>query len=56
MISFQAHFLDFLDYIIKTIYLDNASEFTLKAFNDYYMKIGIIIEHLGEWSYIKWFS
>jgi enamine deaminase RidA (YjgF/YER057c/UK114 family) len=31
----------FLDYIIKTIYLDNVNEFTSQAFNDYYMSLGI---------------
>ena len=35
----------FPDYPIKTIRLDNASEFTSKTFNNYYMKIGIDIEH-----------
>ena len=36
----------FLDYPIKKIHLDNASEFTSKAFDDYCMSIGINIEHL----------
>jgi hypothetical protein len=36
----------FLDYPIKKIRLDNASEFTSKAFDDYCMSIGINIEHL----------
>ena len=30
---------------IKKIRLDNASEFTSQAFNDYYMSIGIDVEH-----------
>ena len=36
----------FLDYLIKTIRLDNAGEFTFKIFNNYCMTIGIDIEHL----------
>ena len=36
----------FLDYPIKKIRLDNANEFTSKAFDDYCMSIGINIEHL----------
>ena len=36
----------FPDYIIKRVRLDNAGEFTSQAFNDYYMSIGITIEHL----------
>lgn len=32
-------------YTIKTICLDNASEFTSQAFNDYCMSIGINVEH-----------
>ena len=35
----------FLDYSIKTIRLDNAAEFTSRAFNDYYMSVEIDIEH-----------
>ena len=35
----------FPDYPIKTIRLDNASEFTSQTLNDYYMSIGINIEH-----------
>ena len=35
----------FLDYPIKTIRLDNASEFTSQTLNDYCMLIGINIEH-----------
>ena len=34
------------DYLIKTIRLDNAGEFTSQTLNDYYMSIGINIEHL----------
>ena len=33
------------DHAIKTIRLDNASEFTSQAFNDYCMSIGIKVEH-----------
>ena len=33
------------DYPIKTIRLDNAAEFTSRAFDDYCMSIGIDIEH-----------
>jgi transposase InsO family protein len=36
----------FPDYPIKKIRLDNASEFTSKAFDDYCMSIGIDVEHL----------
>ena len=35
----------FLDYPIKTIRLDNAGEFTSHTFIDYYMSVGINIEH-----------
>ncbi|XP_070049266.1 uncharacterized protein [Nicotiana tomentosiformis] len=35
----------FPDYAIKTIRLDNASEFTSQAFNDYCISTGITIEH-----------
>ena len=35
----------FPDYPIKIIRLDNASEFTSQAFNDYCMSIGIKVEH-----------
>ena len=35
----------FPDYTIKTIRLDNASEFTSQAFNDYCMSTGITVEH-----------
>ena len=33
------------DHPIKSIRLNNAGEFTLKAFNDYCMSIGIDVEH-----------
>ena len=33
------------DYHIKSIRMDNAGEFTSKAFDDYYMAIGIKLEH-----------
>jgi hypothetical protein len=36
---------NFLDYPIKSIQMDNAGEFTLKAFDDYCKAIGIIVEH-----------
>ena len=35
----------FPDYAIKKVRLDNASEFTSQAFNDYCMLIGITVEH-----------
>ena len=35
----------FPDYPIKKICLDNANEFTFKAFDDYCMSIGIDVEH-----------
>ena len=34
------------DYPIKSIRLDNAGEFTSKTFDDYFMSIGIEVEHL----------
>lgn len=43
IISLQAQFLD---YAIKIIHLDNVNEFTSQTFNDYYMSIGITVEHL----------
>jgi hypothetical protein len=36
----------FPNYIIKSIHLDNADEFTSQAFNDYCISLGINIEHL----------
>ena len=42
MIKLRAQFPD---YPIKTIRLDNAGEFTSQLSNDYYMSIGINIEH-----------
>ena len=36
----------FLDNPIKTIRLDNASEFTSNSFNEYCMLTGISVEHL----------
>ena len=42
-IRLQAHFLD---YLIKKICLNNADEFISKAFDDYYMLVGIEMEHL----------
>ena len=38
--------VQFLDYPIKTIRLDNVGEFTSQTLNDYCMSIGINIEHL----------
>ena len=35
----------FPDYSIKTICLDNASEFTSQAFNDYCMLVGKTAKH-----------
>ena len=35
----------FSDYTIKTIRLDNASEFTSRKFIDYCMLVGINVEH-----------
>ena len=35
----------FPDYPIKKIRLDNAGEFTSQVFDDYYMSIGIDVEH-----------
>jgi len=34
-----------LEYGIKTIQMDNAAEFSSKAFNDYCMTLGINLEH-----------
>ena len=42
MIKLRAQFLD---YLIKTIYLNNAGEFTSQTFIDYYMSVGINIKH-----------
>ena len=36
---------DFLDCRIKSIRMDNAGEFTSKAFDDYCMAMGIKVEH-----------
>lgn len=35
----------FLDFSLKAIRLDNASEFTSQIFDDYFMFVGISIEH-----------
>ena len=43
MIKLQAQFPN---YLIKTIRLDNAGEFTSQTFINYYMSVGINIEHL----------
>ena len=42
IIRLRAHFPD---YLIKSIRLDNAREFTSQAFNDYCMSIRITVEH-----------
>ena len=42
IIKLRAHHLD---YPIKSIRLDNVSEFTLKIFDDYCMSFGIEVEH-----------
>jgi len=42
LIKLRAHFLG---YRIKKIRVDNASEFTSHAFNEYCMLIGIEVEH-----------
>ena len=34
-----------MDYSIKTIRLDNAGKFTSQTFTDYYMSVGINVEH-----------
>ena len=36
----------FPNYPIKSICMDNANEFILKAFDDYCMTLGIKVEHL----------
>ena len=43
----------FPDYPIKKICLDNANEFTFKAFDDYCMSIGIDVEHPVAHTHIK---
>ena len=35
----------FLDHLIKTIRLDNSGEFSSQTFFDYYMSIGIGVQH-----------
>ncbi|KAL7613548.1 uncharacterized protein LOC128132495 [Lactuca sativa] len=42
IIKLKTHFPD---YTIKRVRLDNASEFTSQAFNDYCMSVGIVVEH-----------
>ena len=37
--------VQFLDYPIKTIILDNTDEFTSQTFTDYCMSTGINVEH-----------
>ena len=43
MIRLEAQFLD---YLIKAIRLYNADEFSSQTFTDYYMSVGINVEHL----------
>ena len=43
IIRLQSHFPD---YPIKKIHLNNVGEFISKAFDDYYMSVGIEVEHL----------
>ena len=43
----------FLDYPIKSIRLDNASEFTSQTFTDYCISVGINIEHLVAHTYTQ---
>ena len=42
----------FLDNPIKTIHLDDASEFTFQAFNAYYVASDINVEHLVAYVHI----
>jgi len=35
----------FSDYAIKKVRLDNVGEFTSQAFNDYFVSMGIDVEH-----------
>jgi hypothetical protein len=37
--------VQFLNYSIKSIYLDNVREYSSRAFNTYCISIGIIIKH-----------
>ena len=37
--------VQFLDYSIKTIRLDNGDEFTSQTFTDYCMSVGINVQH-----------
>ncbi|GKB20374.1 retrovirus-related pol polyprotein from transposon TNT 1-94 [Tanacetum coccineum] len=43
IIKLRAHFPD---YTVKRVRLDNVGEFTSQSFNDYYMSVGIVVEHL----------
>jgi hypothetical protein len=38
--------VQFPDYPIKKIRLDNAGEFTSQAFDNFSISIGIVVEHL----------
>jgi hypothetical protein len=38
--------VQFPDYPIKKIRLDNAGEFTSQAFDNFCISIGIVVEHL----------
>ncbi|KAM1438921.1 hypothetical protein ACFXTO_012842 [Malus domestica] len=42
VIKLKAHYPD---YLIKSIRLDNAGEFTSKTFDDYYMSVRVEVEH-----------
>ncbi|KAJ9541050.1 hypothetical protein OSB04_027556 [Centaurea solstitialis] len=42
IIKLRAHFPD---YSIKKVRLDNSGELTSQAFNDYWMSVGIVVEH-----------
>ena len=44
----------FPDYQIKSIRLNNASEFTSRLFNDYCLTIGIDVEHHMTHTHTEW--
>ena len=50
IIRLRAHFLD---NAIKTNRLDNVGEFTSQTFNDYYMSVGINVEHPTAYVHIQ---
>ena len=41
---------------IQSIRMDNAAEFSSKAFNDYYMALGIQVQHSVPYVHTQWFS